>query len=144
MELPFRWSYGIGWSKALQVVCHDYLGGPDLFRRSYIVRNSDQNGWPLAWWTTIFPWIASDTTFYGTVLIMVVFGYVMGNCWIGILITGNPIGFVVMALMFTLVFMFPANPALAQTLEGLFSLIGVVIIYLMSRRYYRVTRRKTA
>ena len=138
MELPFEWTYGLGWSKALQVIYHDYLGGPDLFERSYLARNEVQNGWPaLTWWSTIFPWLASDTTYYGTVLFMVLVGFVIGRCWVGVIITGNPIGFAVLAQMFTLVFMFPANNALAQSLEGLFSLIGVLTIYVMSWKYFR-------
>jgi hypothetical protein len=138
MELPFEWTYGLGWSKALQVIYHDYLGGPDLFERSYLVRNEAQNGWPAqTWWSTIFPWIASDTTFYGTVFFMVLVGFVIGRCWVGVIITGNPIGFAVLAQMFTLVFMFPANNALAQSLEGFFSLIGVLSIYVVSWKYFK-------
>ncbi len=140
MELPFEWTYGLGWSKALQVILHDYLGGPDLFERSYLMRNSQKNEWPTAWWSTIFPWIASDTTYYGTVLFMILVGFVIARCWVNVIITGNPIGFAILAQMFTLVFMLPANNALGQTLEGLFSLIGVFAIYAVSRKYFRPAR----
>jgi hypothetical protein len=140
MELPFEWTYGLGWSKALQVILHDYLGGPDLFERSYLMRNSQENEWPNAWWSTIFPWIASDTTYYGTVLFMVLVGFLIARCWVNVIFTGNPIGFAVLAQMFTLVFMFPANNALAQTLEGFFSLIGVISIYAGSWKYFSPAR----
>ncbi len=139
MELPFEWSYGLGWSKALQVILNEYLRGPDLFSQSYLMRNSQVNDWPNAWWSTIFPWIASDTTFYGTILFMILIGYIIGRCWVST-IKGNPIGFTVLAQMFTLVFMFPANNALAQTLEALFTLIGVFIIYYISCKYFRHSR----
>lgn len=142
MELPFEWTYGLGWSKALQVILHDYLGGPDLFEKSYLVRNEELNGWPYhVWWSTIFPWIASDTTYYGTVLVMVLVGFVIARCWVGVITTGNPIGFAVLAQMFTLVFMFPANNALAQTLEALFSLIGIFTIYAISWKYFKPVSR---
>lgn len=145
MELPFEWTYGLGWSKGLQVILHDYLGGPDLFETSYLARNEAQTGWPaLLWWSTIFPWVASDTTYFGTVLFMVLVGFIIGRCWVNVIITGNPIGFAVLAQMFTLVFMFPANNALAQTLEGLFSLIGVLLIYVMSWKYFKPTRNAAA
>lgn len=140
MELPFEPTYGLGWSGGLQAIYHDYLGGPDLFQRSYLRRTTQRYGWPGQWWSTIFPWIASDTTFYGTVLFMVLVGFVIGRCWVDVIITGNPIGFAVLAQMFTLVFMFPANNALAQTLDGLFSLIGVLLIYSASWRYFKPTR----
>lgn len=138
MELPFEWSFGVGWSKALQVIYRDYLGGPDLFTRSYLARNEAWTGWPaLVWWSTIFPWIASDTTFFGTPFVMVLIGFITGRCWMDVVMTGNPVGFAILGQMFTLVFMFPANNALAQTLDGLFSLVGVVCIYMTSRRYFR-------
>jgi len=137
MELPFEWSYGIGWSKALQSILHDYLGGPDLFESSYMARNEAKNGWSaLRWWSTIFPWLASDTTFYGTVLFMVLIGFVIGRCWVNIILTGNPMGFAVLAQMFILVFMFPANNALAQTLDAFFGLIGVSALYMLSWRFF--------
>jgi hypothetical protein len=138
MELPFEWTYGLGWSKALQVILRDYLGGPDLFEQSYLARNEATSGWhALWWWSTIFPWIASDTTYFGTVFVMLLIGFAIGRLWINIIVIGNPIAFAVLAQMFTLVFMFPANNALAQTLEGLFSLIGVLIIFFMSGRYFK-------
>jgi len=140
MELPFEPTYGLGWSGALQSIYRDYLGGPDLSQRSYMERSSQRYGWPRQWWSTIFTWIASDTTYYGTVLFMVLVGFVIGRCWVGVVITGNPIGFAVLAQMFTLVFMFPANNALAQTLDGLFSLIGVLIIYAASWQYFVPSR----
>lgn len=138
MELPFEWSFGVGWSKALQVIYHNYLGGSDLFTRSYLARNEAWTGWPaLVWWSTIFPWIASDTTFFGTPFVMVLIGFITGRCWMDAIMTGNPIGFAILGQMFTLVFMLPANNALAQTLDGLFSLVGVVCIYMISRSYFK-------
>jgi hypothetical protein len=144
MELPFQWTYGLGWSKALQVIIRDYLGGPDLSGHSYLIRNAEQNGWPNPWWSTIFAWIASDTTYYGTVLFTCLVGFVIARWWVDVIAVGNPVGFAVLAQMFTLVFMFPANNALAQTLEALFSLVGVFCIYALSRQYFRPIRRAPA
>lgn len=138
MELPFESTYGFGWSKALQVLLHNYLGGPDMFERSYLIRNEAHNGWPaLYWWSTIFPWLASDTTFFGTVLFMLLIGFFMGRCWMNVVLTGNPIGFAVLAQLFILVFMFPANNALAQSLDGFFSFIGVMFFYAVSYKYFK-------
>jgi len=140
MELPFESTYGLGWSKALQVIVRDYLHGPDVFSRSYLMRNSEENGWPTAWWSTIFAWIASDTTFYGTALVMTLVGFVIGRCWVHVIVAGNPIGFALLAQMFTLVFMCPANNAVAQTLEAFFSLIGVSVLYTVSWHYFAPVR----
>jgi len=141
MELPFEWTYGLGWSKALQVIYHDYLGGADVFQKSYLARNELQSGWPaLAWWSTIFPWIASDTTYHGTIFVMLFIGYVIGRCWTGVIVSGNPLGFAVLAHLFNLVFMFPANNALAQSLDGLFSLMGLLVLYAVSLKYFKAKR----
>lgn len=135
MELPFEWTYGLGWSKGLQVILRDYLGGPDLFPRSYLVRNEVTNQWPaLWWWSTIFPWIASDTTFYGTVLVMVLIGFGIARVWMDIVVNGNPLGFVLLGQLFVLVFMFPANNALAQTIDAIFAFGGGLTVYFLSRR----------
>lgn len=138
MELPFEWTYGLGWSKGLQVVLRDYLGGPDLFDRSYLVRNEIVNQWPaLVWWSTIFPWIASDTTFFGTVLVMLLIGFGLGKVWMDIVANGNPLGFVLLGQLFVLVFMFPANNALAQTIDGLFAFGGGLALFFLGRRSQR-------
>ncbi len=145
MELPFVPTYGLGWSRGLQRIFRDYLGAPDVFDRTYPARNEAQSGWPAVfWWSTIFPWIASDTTFYGTVCFIILVGYVIGRCWSATILTGNPLGFALLAQLFTLVFMFPANNALAQTLDGLLSFAGVVVLYAVSRKYYRPGRRARA
>ena len=136
MELPFVPMYGLGWSKATQVMYRDYLGGRDLFDRSYLARNEVQNGWTaLILWSTIFPWIASDTSFYGTVFAMMLIGFVLGRGWTAVVVRANPVGFALLAQLFTLVFMFPANNAVAQTLDALFSFGGVAALYVASQRY---------
>jgi hypothetical protein len=138
MELPFEWTYGLGWSKGLQVVLRDYLGGPDLFERSYLSRNEATNGWPaLWWWSTIFPWIASDTTFLGTVLVMLLVGFWLARLWMETIINGNLLGFAVLGQLFILVFMFPANNALAQTLDAVFSLTGYLVVYFIGTSWLR-------
>ncbi len=142
MESPFEWTYGLGWSKGLQELVRDYLGGPDLSQATYVARTGRQTDWPSSWWSTIFPWVASDTSFSGTALFTGLVGFVIARCWVDVIVAGNPIGFAVLAQMFTLVFMFPANNALAQTLEGLFSLIGVFCIYGLSRKHFRPYRRR--
>jgi hypothetical protein len=136
MEIPFEWTYGIGWSKGLQVMVRDYLGGPDVFQKSYLVRNEATNDWPaLFWWSTIFPWIASDTTFFGTVLVMLLVGFGIGRLWTDIIVSGDPLGFALLGQLFVLVFMFPANNALAQTMDGVFALIGGLLVYFVGRRW---------
>jgi hypothetical protein len=142
MELPFDWTYGLGWSRGLQVFLRDYLRGPELFDKLYVARNEAVNGWPaLAWWSTIFPWIASDTTFFGTVLFTLLVGLAIGRLWTRVIATENPFAFALLGQLFVLVFMFPANNALAQTLDGLFSLLGTIVIYIASRRFFWQRRR---
>jgi hypothetical protein len=145
MEMPFEWSYGLGSSKGMQVVFRDYLGGPDLFDKSYLVRSDAQNDWPaLVWWSTIFPWIASDTTFYGTVLVMLGVGLAIGRLWMVVAVTGNPIAFVPLGQLFILVFMFPANNALLQTLDGVFAFMGMLVVYFVGKRMYLARERPSA
>ena len=142
MEMPFEWSYGLGSSKGVQVIFRDYLGGPDLFEKSYLVRSDAQNDWPaLVWWSTIFPWIASDTTFYGTVLVMLGVGLAIGRLWMVVAVTGNPIAFVPLAQLFILVFMFPANNALLQTFDGVCSFVGMLVVYFVGKRMYLARER---
>jgi hypothetical protein len=143
MELPFEWTYGFGWSKALAVIYHEYLGGPDLFQRTYLVRNEQRTGWPsLTWWSTIFPWVASDTTFFGTPFFTFLVGLAIARCWTTVLATRNPIGLAVLGQLFILVFMFPANNALAQTLGGLFTFLGLSVAYLVTWRYFWAERHR--
>ncbi len=74
---------------------------------------------------------------------MVLVGFALGRCWSDAVVTGNPVCFALLAQLFTLIFMLPANNAVAQSLDGFFTLSGVVLIYALSRKYYRPTRLDT-
>ena len=81
--LPFEWSafMGTSWD-----IMEDFLRitnmSSDWFAPSYPVRAQTTFGYPAySDWHTVFPWFASDFTFIGALIIIVLFVYMFAKAW---------------------------------------------------------------
>ena len=74
---------------------------------------------------------------------MISVGLAIGRLWMVVAVTGNPIAFVPLAQLFILVFMFPANNALLQTVDGVFSFVGMLVVYFVGKRMYLIRERRS-
>jgi hypothetical protein len=82
LETPFRWTYGLGGSPALGGYWQQYTGGDSQAHNRYTARTESLSDWPDGmYWSTIYPWLASDLTFPGTVLFMAVVGWFLSKFW---------------------------------------------------------------
>lgn len=126
LQLPFQWTFGVGNSFALMSYIEQYFGVYGVFEGTYPARMEAAFGWPATmYWHTFFPWVASDITFPGSVLLMFVIGRVFAkSMWDGVA-RGDVLGACVFYFMATLIFYLPANNQLMQT-RGM--MIGFVVL----------------
>lgn len=105
LELPFEWTDGVGSMRSLSSYLPQYLGVPDPSMRSYPVRIERAYGWSATEkWSTVYPWLASDLTFPGTVLLFGALGWLLARVWLSFLRRPDPwalTGLVVLGVFFT-------------------------------------------
>lgn len=120
----------------------------NLFGTHYFVTQSlpgvleSQQGWgQFQLWHSIYPWIASDVGFVGTLLVMAAFGYLLARSWAISLTTGSPFWVAMLFLMLVLFYYVPANNQIFQTGE---TCVGFFLLLMMMRRPRLRTPRKVA
>ncbi|MEN8120217.1 MAG: hypothetical protein ABFS35_07720 [Bacteroidota bacterium] len=106
MELPFEWTYGIGNSVTLSSVTKA-ITGIDVYKSTYLNRMEKEFGiMGKRKWHTIFPWLASDFTFVGTIFIFFFIALTYGIAWKEVIVYNNPVSylmFILLSVMFTFV-----------------------------------------
>lgn len=138
MKLPFEWTYGVGGSRALTSLLQK-IGINGIEEKTYLSRLGDtfgRNG--LASWNTIFPWLASDLTYFGVLFYFAVVGYIMAQAWRDVLRYNNAISFLMFSILSIMVFYIPANNQIFHSYGSFVSTICTIILWLFVRRYYNV------
>jgi hypothetical protein len=132
--LPFKWTYGLGWSYGLLQLSEKYAGVSGVWERTYLYRNERINHWPaLAYWSTLYPWLASDVTYWGVPVAMGLAGMFFAAMWKDLTARRSAIAATVLAQLFQLFAMVPANNQLFNTISGFFSSVLVLALYILSR-----------
>lgn len=82
LSLPFVWTKGVGASPGLDRL-NPFVSLPsDPALGPYPVRAEKATGWPAyGRWQTMYPWLASDLTFPGAVLLVGLVGFGFGLSW---------------------------------------------------------------
>lgn len=125
LSLPFVWTYGIGSSLSVTLL-FEKLNIAHVLNDTYLMRMQHELGWNgLSAWNSIFPWLASDITFVGAILIFIPVAYLFAVCWKEILLYRNPISMVVFVQLATGAIFIPANN---QLFHGVDSFICNIIL----------------
>lgn len=82
LQLPFQWTYFAGNSYALSRVVEIVSGSAmEITERTYPFRAGIEYGWGLSKWHSLFPWLASDITFIGVLVITPFFSAFYARLW---------------------------------------------------------------
>lgn len=83
LQLPYECCYGVGHSTFLMRRVGMLLGDADFFwYRSYPARLELETGYNATGkWHTIYPWLASDVTFTGAIILVGVLAYFYARAW---------------------------------------------------------------
>lgn len=139
LQLPFEWTYGIGNSYVLSKFGTILLGIPNVYEKTYLNRMMLEFGRDgLKSWNTIFPWLASDFTFVGALILFLFVGYVWQTAWLEILHYRNPVSIVLFATI-SLGFIFiPANNQLFSGLDAYFSTNCIILYWILKHKKYNI------
>ena len=143
LELPFEWCFGTGHSVLLmRYAGGSFFGDPtELILKSYPGRLYSATGYDYENnWHTIYPWLASDVTFFGAFFIVGLFAYLLSLAWNDALIGANPFAFGFLAQILILFFYVPANSGRLSYPEEMFAFWGLLILWWSTRCPIRMKR----
>lgn len=105
-QLPFQSTYGLGHSMYLSQFAKDSFGAPYFYDESYPGRVQSVYGWSqTVRWHTMYSWWASDISFWGIPILMLVFGIVTALVWADVRKGDNPFA-VIMFTHFATMFLY--------------------------------------
>lgn len=129
LNLPFEFTFGQTFFRGFSTTLLPYFNIQSTFEKSYLARNEAVNGWSASQnWSTIFPWLASDISYWLIPVLMFFVGYTMKVGLKISLLNDNPFALVMIGQLFILCFMIPANNQLLHTFSNG---TGFVIIFIM-------------
>jgi hypothetical protein len=136
LDKPFVPMLGIGNSMFLYRNASKLTGNTELGEKPYPVR-IEADGWDAyAAWSTIYPWLASDFSFPGTILVVFLIGRFFALAWVEAMMGSNPFAIAALAQFLIMICYFPANNQVMQTGEGLTSFYFILILWLYTRRKF--------
>jgi hypothetical protein len=136
LEEPFLPMFGVGNSMFLFRQAARITGNDRILDLPYPMR-LEKYGWDgYGNWSTIYPWIASDVSFPGTILVLLAVGRLFALSWLDTLRGRSPFAVAAFALFVTMLFYFPANNQVVQSGEALTSFLGILALWLFTRRKY--------
>lgn len=129
LEQPFEFSHGAGLSQAYESYRVQFLGGEDNRYLTYPFRAEQMTGWPAGmYWSTIFPWLASDLSFYGVPIFMIVMGFIFARLWMACLYGDNPFALAALGQMLIFIAFIPANNQVLMQRQGLWAVLSLIAI----------------
>ena len=138
LSKPWKPTYGLGHSRFLVRNASRFLRSEEFARRPYtaqVEREDGINAW--MWFSTIYPWIASDVSFPGVVPVVFLIGWAFGLAWSDCLRGTNPLAPAALSLLLMVVFWFPALNRV-QDGEAMVAFWVILIAWLYTRRTARM------
>ncbi len=134
LEEPFVPMFGVGNSRFLTRQAARLLNDDSILYRSYPDRVQQRTGWNAnGLWATIYPWIASDVTFAGALVIVFVIGRLFAQSWLDSLTLRNPFAITMFAQLIIVLFYFNANNQCLQDGEGVSTFLVLLFLWRYSR-----------
>jgi len=133
LKASFVPCYGVGNSMFLYRQAARVSGDKSILRKPYPVR-IEQYGWDAyGLWSSIYPWLASDVSFPGVILLVFLIGRLFAMSWLDTIGGANPLAAVVFAHFIIMLFYFPANNQLMQSGQDFTAFWVILVIWLFLR-----------
>lgn len=105
----FQFSYGVGHSYYYTGIVQSFVGAGRISDRTYPAA-VEKYGWDrFEKWHSIYPWIASDLTYFGAIIFVFWIGRLLAHTWMGAGIDRDPAAAILLSLLAIMIFYFPAN-----------------------------------
>lgn len=132
-QVPFKWTFMLGSVRGINsIISQIFPFIPNMVELTYPVRAGEIFGFDgLASWYSIFPWLASDLTFWGALIYMAIVAWIFMRCWIQTVEYDNPLAFVILVLlMIQYIFVIANNQLFVQRGESL-ATICLLFVYIV-------------
>ena len=137
LSKPWKPTYGLGHSRFLVRNAVRLLRSEEFARRPYTAQVEQEDGinaW--MWFSTIYPWIASDVSFPGVVVVVFLIGWALGLAWSDCLRGRNALAPAALSLLLMVVFWFPALNRV-QDGEAMVAFWVILLAWFYTRRARR-------
>ena len=134
LERPFVPMYGVGNSMFMCRQAARLLNDPALAEMPYPMRLEAEGVWDAyGLWASIYPWIASDVSFPGTLIVVLLIGWLFGKAWVDSVGGRNPLAVVALSQLVIMLMYFSANNQCLQSGEGASAFIVTITAWLCAR-----------
>ena len=134
LQEPFVPCYGVGNSLFLQRQVARLSGNDQILKCPYPVRIEGRGFYAMRYWQTVYPWIASDVTFPGTVVVVALIGWMTARVWVDVLGGRNPYAVALLGQFLLMLYYFPAHNKNMQSGEGVAAFAVLLGAWLLMRR----------
>lgn len=135
METPFVWTGGRGAARALDSYMAQYGIADSVSSRTYPQRTENRMGWDAGiYWSTIYPWLASDLRYSGAALFMGLVGWWLARFWYEAVALGRKLSLLLLCQLGVLIAYVPANNQLGLSRPNLICVVTLLVLYLFRRR----------
>lgn len=144
LKLPFKWTYGVGNSRALTSMIETHISSSIITDNTYVQRLETVYGWRNGGiWPSAFSWIASDITFWLIPVLLFALGYLLCKCMFEVAFE-NSLQALVMGCYLGIFFVYlPCNNQIVQSHTSLFSLALIAGLYFLKANHIKfVFKRK--
>lgn len=140
LQLPFQWSYFLGSARGLNDILSQFMPNlPDMYNTTYLGRMELQFGYDgLSNWHTIFPWLASDFTFVGTLIFMGIVAHIYARSWKEAIENDNPISFIMVATLNIMYLYITANNQLFVQRGSTVATLVILGFWFLKGKYYNI------
>ncbi|MER7469958.1 MULTISPECIES: hypothetical protein [unclassified Micromonospora] len=134
LSVPFEWTRGLGASPALGSYLEQYTGINPRHSDRYTARTEAATGWPDGmYWSTIFPWLASDLTYPGSIAFMALVGWFLAKFWWEAIRQRRLLSMALFCQLALLIAFVPANNQLGQTRPALIAFVSLCALSVSDR-----------
>lgn len=134
LSLPFQWTYGAGHSLFVAAFLQHFTG-VDVVNSTYPARVEEFFGWSMqVRWDSIYPWLASDLSFPGTIVLMLLIGRLLASTWIDAQVGENPYAPSLFVLVMLIILYFPANDKILTSSYSVGAFWGLLCLWVATHR----------
>ncbi len=147
MEQDFTSSYGLGFSDFIRHNVSKFFGGAEfeaqMYERTYMSKITNE-GWIVGLsWPTFFVYPASDISFFGVIILVLLIGFLFGLSWKDAVLNHNPFALVSFFGFSTMIFYFSANNQMFQTGENCIGFTVMVGLWVITRIISKIKAKKS-
>jgi hypothetical protein len=124
---------GIGHSSVITRLYERLTHDASLYERSYTFGLRQMHWSDESQWSSIFPWLANDVGFPGSIAVICLLAFLWGRSWRDAVGANNDAAAIVFCLLFQLFVYVPANNQLAQTFDAYFTITGWCAFWLLAK-----------